>query len=200
MGVGFGAFQANSGVTMYYSSYCAQEYMAVLIIAVFLTLAIGSYFMVGHWLMKEQIIENPLPLILKVVKYTIKGKLGRKYVNSLEQQGILSKLNIAKRIYNGPFTSEQVEDVKTFFRVLVVIMIFTIFSSASTTINDISNQMAMSLRNWPNDDIISGCYHGISINYAIFTYSAAVILIYLVVMSPLFHIHETCRSCAHAQG
>ena len=72
MGIGLGAFQANiiqfvidqlidassieiqsviawytmtiftSGVTMYYSSYCAQEYVAVLIIAVFLTLAIGS--------------------------------------------------------------------------------------------------------------------------------------------------------------
>ena len=214
MGVGLGAFQANivqfgidqlidassveiqsviawytmtiftSGVTMYYSSYCAQEYVAVLIIAVFLTLAIGSDFIIGHWLTKEHIIENPLSLILKVVTYTIKSKLkGR----NLEQQGILSKLNVAKRVYNGPFTSEQVEDVKTFFRVMVLIMIFTIFSSASTTINDISNQIAMSLRNWPNDDTISGCYHGMSIYYATFTYSAVVVLIYLVVINLLFH-------------
>ena len=47
------------------------------------------------------------------------------------------------------------EGVKTFFRVLVLIVIFTIFSSASTTINDISNQIAVHLRNWPNEDSIS---------------------------------------------
>ena len=100
MGIGFGAYQANivqfgidqlidassteiksviawytmtifiSGITTYYSSYCAQEYVAVLIIAMFLTLAISSDFIIGHWLTKEQIIENPLPLILKIVTYT----------------------------------------------------------------------------------------------------------------------------------
>ena len=41
--------------------------------------------------MKEQIIENSLPLILNVVKYTSKNKLTRKNVNHSEQQGSLSK-------------------------------------------------------------------------------------------------------------
>ena len=89
MGIGLGAFQANivqfginqlidassteiksviawytmtiftSGITMYYSSYCAQVYVAVLIIVMFLTLALCLDFIVGHWLTKEQIIENP---------------------------------------------------------------------------------------------------------------------------------------------
>ena len=217
MGIGLGAFQANivqfeidqlidasseeiksvivwytmtiftSGVTMYYSSYCAQEYVAVLIIAVFLTLAIGSDFLVSHWLMKEQIIENPLPLILKVVHYTIKSKFKGQNANYIELQGTLSSFNVAKRVYNGPFTSEQVEDVKTFFRVLIVIVIFTIFSSGSTTINDISNQMAMHLRNWPSDNTKRGCYHNMSIYYATFTYSSLIVLIYLVAIHPLFH-------------
>jgi peptide/histidine transporter 3/4 len=217
MGIGLGAFQANiiqfgidqlidassteiksviawytmtiftSGITTYYSSYCAPEYVAVLIIAVFLTLAVSSDFIVGHWLTKEQIIENSLPLILKTIHYTIKRKLNGHPTHSLEHQGFLSIFNIAKRVYNGPFTSEQVEDVKTFFRVLVVIVVFTIFSSGSTTINDISYQMAIHLHNWPIDDTTSGCYHVMSINYATFTYSAAVVLIYLVVIHPLFH-------------
>ena len=177
----------TSGITMYYSSYCAQEYVAVLIIAVFLTLAIGSDFLVSHWLMKEQIIENPLPLILKVVYYTIVSKLKRQNTNYLEQEGILSRFNIAKRVYNGPFTSEQVEDVKTFFRVLTVIVIITIFSSGSVSVNDISHQMAMHLHKWPNDDTTGGCYHDMSISYATFTYSALIVLIYLVMIQPLFH-------------
>ncbi len=218
MGIGLGAFQANivqfgidqlidassleiksviawytminftSGIVMYYSSYCAQEYVAVLIIAMFLTLAVGSDFIVGHWLTKEQIIENPLPMILKIVHYTIKHKLkGRKIFYSIENEGILSKFNVAKRVYNGPFTSEQVEDVKTLFRVLGVIVVFTIFSSGSTTINGVSYQISIHLHNWPSDATIIGCYHGMSIYYTTFTCSAVVVLIYLVVIHPLFH-------------
>ena len=217
MGLGFGAFQANivqfgidqlidaasvqitsvivwytitiftSGTTMYFSSSCVQEYVAIVVIAVFLSLAIGSDFLVGHWLTKEQIVKNPLPLILKVVLYTIKSKLKSKNTNYLEQQGVLSKFNIAKRVYNGPFTSEQVEDVKTFFRVLVVIGIFTIFSSGSTTVDDVSHHMAVHLRNWPTDDTIRGCYHGLSVYYATFTHSAISVLIYLTIIHPVFH-------------
>ena len=216
IGIGLGAFQANivqfgidqlidassieitsvivwytmtiftSGITMYFSSSCAQEYVAVLVIAVFLSLAVSSDFFVSHWLTKEQFVRNPLPLILKVVYYTIKSKLTSQNVNYLEQ-GVLSTFNIAKRVYNGPFSNEQVEDVKTFFRVLVVIVIFTIFSSGSSTVNDVSYQMAVHLRNRPTDDTIKGCYHGLSIYYATFTHSAIAVLIYLIVIHPLFH-------------
>ena len=221
MGIGPGAFQANivqfgidqlidassteiksvitwftmtifsSGITMYYSSYCVNEYVAVMIIAMFLTLAVCSDFIVGHWLTKEQIIENPLPLILKIVHYTIKhmhNLKGRKILYySQENQGILSKFNIAKRVYNGPFSSEQVEDVKTFFRVLVVIVVFTIFSSGSITVDDISYQVAIHLGNWPNDDTINGCYHSMGIYYTTYASPAVVALIYLIVIHPLFH-------------
>ena len=181
----------SSGIVMYYSSYCVQEYVAVMIIATFLTLAVCSDFIVGHWLTKEQIIENPLPLILKIVHYTIKHMYylkGRKILYySQENQGILSKFNIAKRVYNGPFSSEQVEDVKTFFRVLVVIVVFTIFSSGSITVDDISHQIAIHLGNWPNDDTINGCYHSMGIYYTTYASPAVVALIYLVVIHPLFH-------------
>ena len=222
MGIGLGAFQANivqfgidqlidapsteiksaiawftmiiftSGIVMYYSSYCVEEYVAVMIIATFLTLAVCSDFIAGHWLTKEQIIENPLPLVLKVIHYTIKHmyKLNRQNIllyYSQQNQGILSKFNIAKRVYNGPFSSEQVEDVKTFFRVLVVIVVFTIFSSGSTTVDDISYQIAIHLGNWPNDDTINGCYHSMGIYYTTCASPAVVALIYLIVIHPLFH-------------
>ena len=217
MGVGLAAFQANivqfgidqlidassveitsvlewytvtvftSGMTMYFSSSCVQEYAAILVVAVFLTLAIGADFLFSQWLSKEQVISNPLPLVLKVVCYTIKNKLKSQTTVYLEQQGVLSTFNIAKRVYNGPFTSEQVEDVKTFFRVLAVVVIFTIVSSGSTTVNDVSHKMAVHLQNRPTDDTIKGCYHGLSISYATFTYSAVVMLIYLTVMHPFCH-------------
>ncbi len=98
----------TSGITMYYSSYCAIEYVAVLIMAMFITLPVGSDFTIGHWLTKEQIIKNPLPLILKSVHYTIKRKIKGWKIRSLEHKEFLSEFNIAKGVYSGPFTSEQV--------------------------------------------------------------------------------------------
>ena len=217
MGIGLAAFQANivqlgidqlidassdeiqtvivwyvmavftSGITVYYSSYCTQEYVAVVVIALLMTMSICSDMLVNHWLSKEQIVDNPLPLILKVVYYTIKRKFKHVYNNNSVQQGSLSIFNVAKRVYNGPFSSEQVEDVKTFFRVLVVVVIFTVFSSGSSTVNDMSNQLATNLQNWPLGDMTRECYHEMSINYAAFTYSAITVLIYMSVVHPLFH-------------
>ena len=108
IGIGLGAFQANivqfgidqlinassieitsvivwytmtiftSGITLYFSNSCAQEYVAVLVIAVFLSLAVSSDFLVSHWLTKEQLVRNLLPLILKVVHYTDNQKQANK--------------------------------------------------------------------------------------------------------------------------
>ena len=181
MGVGLAAFQANivqfgldqlidassteitsvlewytmtiftSGIAMYFSSSCVQEYAAILVIAVFLSLAIVSDFVFSSWLSKEQLISNPLPLISKVVHYTIKNKLKSQTIMYLEQQGALLYFNIAKSVYNGPFTSEQVEDVKTFFRALAVVMTFTIVSSGSPTVNDASYQMVVYTPSGPSN-------------------------------------------------
>ena len=58
------------------------------------------------------------------------------------------------------------EDVKTFFPDIgghIVTVVFTIFSSGSATVDDISYQIAIHLGNWPSDDAMNGCYHGMSI-------------------------------------
>ena len=188
MGAGFGAFQANiiqfgidqlmdassteiksfitwyvmsttfNGITVYFSSYCAPEYVAVLVVAVCLTLAVISNFLLNNWLNKEQVVNNPLPLILKVVYFTMRKKFAKQKTLRVEQKGWLSKLNIAKRVYNGPFTSEQVEDVKTFFRVILVTTIFIITCSGIPTIDVMCYGLGKHLQNQPNETSFTGCY------------------------------------------
>lgn len=151
MGSGFGLFQSNiiqfgidqlsdassteitsfitcytltlfiSGFVMYFSANCtcAQDYVGVLVLTVCLTLAVCTYFLFNHVLVKEQIIQNPLPLIWKVVRYSIKNRNIQQRFSSFKDH---SFLDIAKTVYAGPFSSEQVEDVKAFFRVMVVII------------------------------------------------------------------------------
>ena len=220
MGAGLGAFQANiiqfgidqlmdapstevksfiswytittfsSGFTVYFSSYCAPAYVAVLVVAVCLTLAVISNFLLNNWLHKEQVVNNPLPLILKVVYFSFRNKDKRHRQNLIfpeQNQGSLSMLNISKRVYGGPFSSDQVEDVKTFFRVLVVFIVFIIAYSGLPIVNSVSNKVLTHLRNWPKDRGIRGCYQGLSVYYVDYTFVLVTVLLYKAFIHPLFH-------------
>ena len=185
----YSASTFGCGVTFYFSAYCMQEYVAVLIVALFLTLSLIFTFLLNHWVTKEQVVSNPLPLITKVVYFTIKSKFKQQITVHLEQQhGFLSKLNIAKSVYNGPFKSEQVEDVKTFFRVMLVIGVFSLFSSGFPTVNYLSNKVIKHLRKWPNasmDHENIKCYENLFFTYSTYTLPMIVVLVYLIV--PLSH-------------
>ena len=180
----FGSF-----ATMYLISYCTEEYVNVLIVAACATIALLLCFLLNHWLMKEQIVNNPLPVTLKVVYFTLKNNFRRRNTFRLEQQGLLSKFNIAKSVYSGPFTSEQVEDVKTFFRVITVILIFTISCSGLQILDSVSRDMTTHLRNWPEDNIFSvrKCYQGRIIFNVKFTFTVMAVLGYQIVIYPIFH-------------
>ena len=218
MGTGFGLFQANiiqfgidqlsdassteitsfivwymltlltSGITMYYSAPCSPDYVGVLVLTVCLTLALCTYLLFNHLLLKEQIIQNPLTLIWKVVHYSIKNNHLQGRFSALKEYGILSKLDIAKKVYAGPFTNEQVEDVKTFFRVITILTSCTIAHSGLTTVNEAKDRLLQHLQNWPNTDTtLGGCYKVLSFTHISYTFTAVVILLYQIIIHPVFH-------------
>ena len=218
MGFGFGLFQSNiiqfgidqlseasstettsfitcyvltiyaSFITMYTTSKCSPDYAGVLVLTVCLTLALCSHFLFNHWLVKEQIIQNPLPLIWKVVRYTIKNKRLQKRFFSFKQHGVLSRLDIAKTIYTGPFTCEQVEDTKTFFRVLAVIAASIMAHTGSSDVNTVKHKLLQHFLNWPNaSNSIGACYKGMGIVHVGVTFTFVIILLYLVIIRPVFH-------------
>ena len=180
----FGSF-----AVMYLISYCTEEYVNVLVVAACATVALLSCFLLNHWLIKEQIVNNPLPVTLKVVHFTLKNNFRKQNTFRLEQQGLLSKFNIAKHVYSGPFTSEQVEDVKTFFRVITVILIFTISCSGLGILDSVSHDMTTHLRNWPGDNTFSvrKCYQGRIIFNVKFTFTVMAVLGYQIVIYPVFY-------------
>ena len=218
MGVGLAAFQANivqfgidqlidassneitsfimwytmtifiCGISVQFSSSCSPKYVAVLVIALFLTLAIGSDLLFSHWLSKDHIISNPLPVIWKVIHFTIKAKCQRGWKkNNLQQHGLLSGLNIAKKLYNGSFTSEQVEDVKTFIRVTAAIATFAIAYSGAPSLLHISYVLLQNFQNWSSSTDVAGCFKRLNVSFAAFIFPPVIILVYQTVIHPLFH-------------
>ena len=180
------------GITMQFSGTCTPHYhdiVAVTMVAVFITLTLCSNAFFSHWLIKEQLIINPLPLICKTMKYTVQNKDKWKRLFMLGHRGVLSKLNVAKTMYGGQFTSEQVEDVKTFFRVLAVIAIFLIACSGIPTTSYVVAVLEPNLRDWQDnkDQRIIICYWELSITYAQYIVLVLVVLVYQTIIHPICH-------------
>ena len=96
-----------------------------------LSVAMCSMFLFGHWLIDHRQNRNPLKTVYRVLKFAKQHKypVNRSAFTYCEDE-IPSRIDLGKSKYGGPFTTEEVEDVKTFFRILVFLA--TVVSAIST--------------------------------------------------------------------
>ena len=75
-----------------------------------------------HWFLMEPSTVNPYKLVFKVTKFAWQHKVPvKRSAFTYCEDDIPSGLNLAKDKYGGPFTTEQVEDVKVFYGILKVL-------------------------------------------------------------------------------
>ena len=71
----------------------------------------------------HQVKMNPFKTIFKILKYTWKHKYPeRRSAFTYWENKEPSRIDFGKQKYGGPFTNEEVEDMKTFFRLLILIL------------------------------------------------------------------------------
>ena len=71
----------------------------------------------------EQMSRNSLKIIYKVLLYSCKHKYPEKRsAFTYWESDIPSRIDLGKGKYGGPFTYEEVEDIKTFFRLILIIL------------------------------------------------------------------------------
>ena len=76
-----------------------------------------------HWFFNETGQKNPYKIVFKVINFARKNKYPlRRSAFTYCDDHIPSRLDFAKERYGGPFTTEQVEDVKTFLRIVLVLL------------------------------------------------------------------------------
>ena len=75
-----------------------------------------------HWFTFDTGLKNPYKTVFKIIDFARKHKhpLQRSAFTYCDNY-IPSRLDFAKERYGGPFTTEQVENVKTFLRILIVL-------------------------------------------------------------------------------
>ena len=95
-----------------------------------ISIAICSKFLFSHWLVDHRQNHNPLKTVYRVLKFATQNKypVNRSAFTYWEEE-IPSRIDLGKTKYGGPFTTEEVEDVKTFFRILTLLGVLCVFSS-----------------------------------------------------------------------
>ena len=122
----------SNGVIADFSYKCIKpEYyiLVELMVCMSITVVISSTHFLERLLVKEPVTQNPFTLIYKVVKYAIKTKYPR-YRSAFTycEDELPSRIDFGKSKYGGPFTTEQVEDVKTFLRLIIIIVFASVYT------------------------------------------------------------------------
>ena len=125
----------NSGlIADMISMYASDKFkiLALLLMCLNLTVAVSLNLIFKNVLIIEPVTRNPLKLVYDVIKYAVKNKHPRlRSAFTFCEDEKPSRIDFGKRKYGGPFTTEQVEDVKTLFRIIMVLLILSAFHGLS---------------------------------------------------------------------
>ena len=88
-----------------------------------ITIVMVTYYLLRHHLDTTPLLTNPVKLIVKVLNYARKNKYPRnRSALTYWEESAPSRLDLGKDKYGGPFTEEEVEDVKTLLRYLPLLV------------------------------------------------------------------------------
>ncbi len=117
--------QVTASLTLYYVSSIQYKVISLaLLVCTNLSIAMSINLIFRSILIREPSAQNPFKMVYKVVAYALKNKRPRlRSAFTYWEDSFPSRIDLGKMKYGGPFTTEQVEDVKTLFRVLFIIFV-----------------------------------------------------------------------------
>ena len=177
-----------SGMTVYYITDCIVTlntfYIKSLLVAVCLTLAVCMDFLFRRVLVREQITGDSLVTIIKVTTYVIRNARLRRNCYS----GMKSRFDVAKHMYGGQFTSQQVDNVRKFLVMLAIIATSTIVFGSMEPINYAHKKIQRHFGTWNLDkESSTECYKNLTFRYSAFLFVIVMVAIYEFVIHPLFY-------------
>ncbi len=171
-----------SGVTLQYATYCTINsfYVRTFAVALFLSVALCLDSLFNHWLFKECANRISLNLVYKIVKFLIKHKHGL-----VINQETVSRFDAAKHMHGGPFTNQQVEDVKSILHIILLIAVCTIVVGGITPIEYATQKLQHTMQGLSYKQGVIDCYEGLSIWYNDYWFVIALVTLYEFIIYPL---------------
>ena len=198
--VGYPLFTLGSSIVDFPFSCLSEHYKIIrlLIVSINLTLSLILLFCCNRWLTKDLVIQSSFKLVYKVIKYAIKNKCPQnRSAFTYREEDHPSRIDFGKMKYEGPFTTEQVEDVKTLLRLLPAATVGGILISVFVLTDHLRDKLGEQFTSFNESDledvtssktVLAKCYTETSFTHTIY-YSSAMVLIVLneLILYPVFH-------------
>ena len=112
-----------------FNTYRYTNLIMFILSGVAISLILVSHSFFKHKLENISLIKNPIKLIVRVLCYARKHKYpeNRSALTYWEEEAP-SRIDLGKDKYGGPFTVEEVEDVKTVFRIIPLFIVIIGYS------------------------------------------------------------------------
>ena len=162
---------ANTVVSLSQVCLCGDTYKELIAFFLFpflATVAVSSDCLASHWLVKEPVLHNPFKLIFQVLRYAAKNKYPRlRSAFTYWEDKPYSRIDLGKAKYGGPFTTEQVEDVKAFFYLVggitlvgpITGILYLLYQAHALRVAAYTNNaMSISCSQVSNSGYITHCY------------------------------------------
>ena len=179
----------SSSAVMNYTLFCVdKEYqlIGILLVSTGLTLAVCSDFLFNHHLTTEPTTKNPFKLVFNVVKYAIHTKQPRcRSAFTYCEDECPSRIDYGKSKFGGPFTTEQVEDVKTFFRLLIVVVICGALIGPALFLDYASTKLINKFLD--PEKVVEGCYTAKDLTIIRVVCGLLSVPMYEFVLQPIFY-------------
>ena len=110
-------------------TYSKYSILWALLPSLYMSIVLVSMFFISHkWLIIEPESPQSITTIYRVLKFAAKHKAPLNCsAFTYWDENIPSRINLGKSKYGGPYTSEQVEDIKTIMRLFVITSLFALF-------------------------------------------------------------------------
>lgn len=136
------------------------------------------------WLVIQPATENPFLLVRDVLNYTRKNKYVKKRsALTYWKDHYPSRIDLGKMKYGGPFTEEEVEDVKTLFRLILLIIVTSSFQ-VFVDVKSLRAHMANNKIHTKFESIVFG-----SSSFWTFTATLITLTLHQCLVFPLCHKH-----------
>ena len=186
----------SQGIPMDFTFAClGEEYQIFILLFVCANLSLAMILLhtCNNGLIKEPIQQNPLKLVYKVIIYAIKNKHPRqRSAFTYCEDELPSRIDFGKRKYGGPFTIEQVEDVKTFLRLLPVAIVGGALGGSIIISNTIRDKLYKQFTDLTesvvtSNEFLTKCYREASYTHTVYFGATLLIAFHETLIYPIFH-------------
>ena len=137
----------------------------------------------SKWFVTESGVVNPYREVAQVVSFARKHKIPvRRSAFTYWEDDIPTGLDLGKNKYGGPFTTDQVENVKAFFGILYILLSLGPFFTADIAASVFLPILKEHMDNW----VSHGFFYSSYIMYSIFANGGTLYPIFIVILIPIF--------------